>query len=328
MKFYINNNKHQNEIKIGLMIRSDTPIVLKYKRNKKITISLVIKLLAMFLLLMSFVVFIVMFFVERNQTVEISSLFDQTIQLKKTLSYYTEQISLLTKTLSDYHENIAQLTLKENVERKKLEQKESELLQLEKENKDLQTLDKHYFISRNSNVFNSIIELRRVFDFIKANFNMTGFEYPKIEKLYDSKIDSQEQVTFIDKIKNKTNILTVMKIENDHIIGSFLHLPIKSNSVSLHVQDENSFLFSITQNEMYPIKKESVAYWHHPQIFFSFGNLDLIIGNHFTDNYSSFTNFPDSYKNVGKDYKYKITGGLYHFRIKALEAYEIILNNK
>ena len=67
---------------------------------------------------------------------------------------------------------------------------------------------------------------------------------------------------------------------------------------------------------------------HHPQIFFSFGNLDLIIGNHFTDNYSSFTNFPDSYKNVGKDYKYKITGGLYHFRIKALEAYEIILNNK
>ena len=229
MKLYINNNKHQNEIKIGLMIRSDTPIVLKYKRNKKITISLVIKLLAMFLLLMSFVVFIVMFFVERNQTVEISSLFDQTIQLKKTLSYYTEQISLLTKTLSDYHENIAQLTLKENVERKKLEQKESELLQLEKENKDLQTLDKHYFISRNSNVFNSIIELRRVFDFIKANFNMTGFEYPKIEKLYDSKIDSQEQVTFIDKIKNKTNILTVMKIENDHIIGSFLHLPIKSN---------------------------------------------------------------------------------------------------
>ena len=83
MKLYINNNKHQNEIKIGLMIRSDTPIVLKYKRNKKITISLVIKLLAMFLLLMSFVVFIVMFFVERNQTVEISSLFDQTIQLKK-----------------------------------------------------------------------------------------------------------------------------------------------------------------------------------------------------------------------------------------------------
>ena len=74
-----------------------------------------------------------------------------------------------------------------------------------------------------------------------------------------AEIDSQEQGTFIDKIKNKTNILTVMKIENDHIIGSFLHLPIKSNSVSLHVQDENSFLFSITQNEMYPIKKESVA---------------------------------------------------------------------
>ena len=130
MKLYINNNKHQNEIKIGLMIRSDTPIVLKYKRNKKITISLVIKLLAMFLLLMSFVVFIVMFFVERNQTVEISSLFDQTIQLKKTLSYYTEQISLLTKTLSDYHENIAQLTLKENVERKKLEQKQMHKPQL------------------------------------------------------------------------------------------------------------------------------------------------------------------------------------------------------
>lgn len=310
------------------MIRSNAPIVLKYKKNKKITISIVIKLLAFFLLLMSFVVFIVMFFVERNQRVEVNSLYEQTSQLEKELSYYKEQISLLTKTVSDYHESIAQLTLKENVERKTLEKKESELLQLEKENKDLQTLDKHYLISRNSDVFNSIIELRRVFDFIKSNFNITGFEYPRIEKVYDSRTDSQEQVTFVDKIKNKTNILTVMKIENDHIIGSFLHLPIKSNSVSLHIQDDKSFLFSITQNEMYPIRKENVAYWHHPQIFFCFGNLDLIIANHFTDNYESFTNFPDSYKNVGKDYKYKITGGLYHFKIKALEAYQIFLNNK
>ena len=310
------------------MIRSNAPIVLKYKKNKKITISIVIKLLAFFLLLMSFVVFIVMFFVERNQRVEVNSLYEQTSQLQKELSYYKEQISLLTKTVSDYHESIAQLTLKENVERKTLEKKESELLQLEKENKDLQTLDKHYLISRNSDVFNSIIELRRVFDFIKSNFNITGFEYPRIEKVYDSRTDSQEQVTFVDKIKNKTNILTVMKIENDHIIGSFLHLPIKSNSVSLHIQDEKAFLFSITQNEMYPIRKENVAYWHHPQIFFCFGNLDLIIANHFTDNYESFTNFPDSYKNVGKDYKYKITGGLYHFKIKALEAYQIFLNNK
>ena len=310
------------------MIRSNAPIVLKYKKNKKITISIVIKLLAFFLLLMSFVVFIVMFFVERSQRVEVNSLFEQSSQLQKELSYYKEQISLLTKTVSDYHESIAQLTLKENVERKTLEKKESELLQLEKENKDLQTLDKQYLISRNSGVFNSIIELRRVFDFIKSNFNITGFEYPRIEKVYDSRTDSQEQVTFVDKIKNKTNILTVMKIENDHIIGSFLHLPIKSNSVSLHIQDEKSFLFSITQNEMYPIRKENVAYWHHPQIFFCFGNLDLIIANHFTDNYESFTNFPDSYKNVGKDYKYKITGGLYHFKIKALEAYQIFLNNK
>ena len=310
------------------MIRSNAPIVLKYKKNKKITISIVIKLLAFFLLLISFVVFIVMFFIERNQKMEVNSLYEQTIQLQKELSYYKEQISLLTKTVSDYHESIAQLTLKENVERKTLEKKESELLQLEKENKDLQTLDKHYLISRNSDVFNSIIELRRVFDFIKSNFNITGFEYPRIEKVYDSRTDSQEQVTFVDKIKNKTNILTVMKLENDHIIGSFLHLPIKSNSVSLHIQDEKAFLFSITQNEMYPIRKENVAYWHHPQIFFCFGNLDLIIGNHFTDNYESFTNFPDSYKNVGKDYKYKITGGLYHFKIKALEAYQIFLNNK
>ena len=310
------------------MIRSNAPIVLKYKKNKKITISIVIKLLAFFILLMSFVVFIVMFFVERSQRVEVNSLYEQNSQLEKELSYYKEQISLLTKTVSDYHESIAQLTLKENVERKTLEKKESELLQLEKENKDLQTLDKHYLISRNSDVFNSIIELRRVFDFIKSNFNITGFEYPRIEKVYDSKTDSQEQVTFVDKIKNKTNILTVMKIENDHIIGSFLHLPIKSNSVSLHIQDEKAFLFSITQNEMYPIRKENVAYWHHPQIFFCFGNLDLIIANHFTDNYESFTNFPDSYKNVGKDYKYKITGGLYHFKIKTLEAYQIFLNNK
>ena len=310
------------------MIRSNAPIVLKYKKNKKITISIVIKLLAFFLLLLSFVVFIVMFFVERSQRVEVNSLYEQTSQLEKELSYYKEQISLLTKTVSDYHESIAQLTLKEKVERKTLEKKESELLQLEKENKDLQTLDKQYLISRNSDVFNSIIELRRVFDFIKSNFNITGFEYPRIEKVYDSRTDSQEQVTFVDKIKNKTNILTVMKIENDHIIGSFLHLPIKSNSVSLHIQDDKSFLFSITQNEMYPIRKENVAYWHHPQIFFCFGNLDLIIANHFTDNYESFTNFPDSYKNVGKDYKYKITGGLYHFKIKALEAYQIFLNNK
>lgn len=70
--------------------------------------------------------------------------------------------------------------------------------------------------------------------------------------LFSTKTDGDESPIFHAYCDNIPNILTLIKAENGRRFGGFANLTWSSSSEGIHKDDQNCFLFSLDNMEIYP----------------------------------------------------------------------------
>ena len=58
-------------------------------------------------------------------------------------------------------------------------------------------------------------------------------------------------------IRNKASILVLICTKSNQIIGGFISIEIEKNSCD-YLSDDSAFIFSLTKNEKFPIKKSAI----------------------------------------------------------------------
>ena len=102
-----------------------------------------------------------------------------------------------------------------------------------------------------------------------------------------------------NKIKNHSNIIVLIKTNENKIFGWYRSIKIEYNGKSK--KDNKSFLFSIDLNERFYIKQDKYAIYDYCDYGISFGDSDLVLFDYFNYNecYSFFGSEDSHYENNG-----------------------------
>jgi len=151
--------------------------------------------------------------------------------------------------------------------------------------------------------------------------------------LYRGSKDGFKSVDFHSKCDGHSNTITIIKVNNGDIIGGYLSVPWESSTNGKYVKDNKTFLFSITKNKIYEIKKDQNDYY---TVFMSssygptFGyGPTLQISDECNNNKISYNSFgiDKTYENNGDDcgtfIGYKSSKDKINFTIDDYEVYEI-----
>ena len=103
-----------------------------------------------------------------------------------------------------------------------------------------------------------------------------GAKQMKLELLYRSSRDGCNYEALHAKVDNKGPTLTVMTTFKGEIFGGYISIPFDKN-VQGKKTDAKAFLYSLTREEKYPVKKPSKAYQEDNDYMFGFGKDDLKI---------------------------------------------------
>ena len=74
--------------------------------------------------------------------------------------------------------------------------------------------------------------------------------------LYRGSKDGFKASDFHSKCDGHSNTITIVKVKNGDIIGGYTSVKWESSYSGKYVSDDKAFLFSITKNKIYPIKKD------------------------------------------------------------------------
>jgi len=145
----------------------------------------------------------------------------------------------------------------------------------------------------------------------------------KFTLLYRGSRDGYSHQNFIDKVGSAKPTLTLVEAATNKRFGGFTD---QDWSATGHWKtSSNSFIFSITDNDKYPIKQASQgnAILTHTDRLPMFGNGDIFLALNGNSNSSSNCNLGVTYDNKGKPND--SLAGTKNFQIKELEVYQVDL---
>ena len=152
-------------------------------------------------------------------------------------------------------------------------------------------------LDSNTQYLTELIEKKANYNFLlKEIKERTSFNNPKLHICYSSETLSDDFETFLQKCHYK-NLLFIVKSSQKQIFGGFTTQALVEDEVVYdYVKDEKAFLFSLTKNKVYNVKEGSEkAFKFVKNDFFSFGDEDLYIPNHFMQGNPGRANFPKEY---------------------------------
>ena len=170
-----------------------------------------------------------------------------------------------------------------------------------------------------SKIFTNRDELDEVGSYVKKALHKDNIV---IKILYQSSREEHRYLNFIDTIKNKKNIMIIIKTEGKECFrfGGFISNTIL-NEEHTEQFDNNAFLFTLDFKEMFPINHGEVAFWFTEETF-CFGNCDIMIETH---GQSGLDLFPRSYGDLTKTINDSLfTLGESEFLIKELEVFVFV----
>lgn len=157
-----------------------------------------------------------------------------------------------------------------------------------------------------------------------ANFLTTdGFQKKKLRLLYRRNAANQEISGQPADIRGKNSLLFIICTRVNMLIGGFISIEIGKNAKD-YLSDENAFLFSLTKNEKFAIKKSHIAeaVFMSPDYLVGFSN-DVMISIDPIRTQSE-CSFPDAYDNNKEQRSARwLTGEDSSFSIKSIEVYEV-----
>ena len=235
---------------------------------------------------------------------------DKTIKLiANNISFYKKEI----KSLNNEYNNLTSIYLK------KISELKTKTNLLKYLNIELSYLN----IIPISSILKNLSQIKQIISYIQNNINYFPSDYhPNFKQIYKSSLDKKKRKNFINEIIGKNYILILVKTSEDNIFGGFFNKIISGNSSHI---DNSAFLFSLNHEEVYKINLGKKPYWFNTDIFFSFGENDIILYNDCFENYSSISSFPSSYGN-NSCIQHRLTEGKKYFVVKEIEVYQ--LNNE
>ena len=124
------------------------------------------------------------------------------------------------------------------------------------------------------------IEKYKITDFIKNNKykNRINFifeslndnmeiSFSKVKMIYRSSIHGDNTKTLHELCDNKQNVLIVIKSDNGCLFGGFSKIGFKTSKSGEEKIDNHSFLFSITNQKIYPVINNKPVICHYPNYY-------------------------------------------------------------
>ena len=257
------------------------------------------KILFLFLLILIIIIISVILF----KFYKILSLNNQILSLKNERL----KIKKETKDIEKDYLNIIE-------EKKKLN---TELYNIKKELKE--KIDKSKFFSEIFYPYKSdIIETFNELNYIRNLFNGN-----KIEMVYKSSINKEDQIKLYNNTKKNSYLVLILTTKGVKI-GAYtsLHCKPKENVYFENIKyDDKAFLFSLNKKKKFNVLKNKFALYCDNDDFIQFGSMDLQIPYNFLSQ-NSICKFPINFEGNENDNKI-LTQGEQHFLIKELEIFHI-----
>ena len=253
--------------------------------------------------------------IENQDNISNKSLIIEISKLKKEISEKNEEIKQLKEKIENLEkkmENIEKLNKKiESIE--KLELIEKERKRIEK----LNILLQKYPGFAQSDILKEPKEINLLVERFKKEFNNISFEL--LYKLNEEK-DEFTLTEILAQINRKTNILFIFQTTQNVKFGGYTSLTLRGQNQTLY--DDKAFLFSLSNNKIYNIKKGQET------INDSFNHICFIGGGfniYGTNNIKSFqclSLVDNSYEKM--DMKFELNNGEQYFFLKNLEVFHVI----
>ena len=173
-----------------------------------------------------------------------------------------------------------------------------------------------------SKIIKSIGEINFILYHLKSRDKL--FDFKEIKLLYRGSRDGDRTKTCHSLCDNKPNILIIMRSDTNLIFGGYSKIGFKINKRGEYKKDNNSFLFSVNLNKIYPcIQGREVIC-----------NIGENYGLCFSDSLSFSDNFMHEKKNNIKSYiktkfcnmqtEYEMNGGKNNFIYSELEVFQLL----
>ena len=259
--------------------------------------------------------------IKNNTKEEISTLKQKhELEIKK----LQENISKDRKEIENLNKDILsnqQALVNSKEETKKLSK---EITNLKKIIDDIILAEKSKINFNDFKTVDSINTFNFIFNYIRQNDPI--FNFSNLKLLYRGSRDGDRTKICHELCDNKQNVLIVIKSDRGNIFGGYSKIGFKClNGENFnYLIDNNSFLFSINLNKIYPVINNKKVICHAPDI------LGLCFASGFVY-YDGFMQRNDNYlysqiKQAfnGLNSEYEMNGGYDKFKCKELEVYQLL----
>ena len=245
----------------------------------------------------------------KNINQQIESIIPLIIEMKQKIENCETKIINLEKENKDLKQEISKL-------------KNEGISKLENENKDLKS---RITKSEETNITHIKIEplffkqskiINRKDEELIINWLPKKYKFTNL--IFCTSRDGDTIDAFKNKCENQSPTLVIIKTDKGIIFGGYASSPWKEKGP---IQDNNSFIFSIDLKKKYNVKDTSTAlygYYYKKSIMFQFGCCDFRICNNCTQNNNNYISKRD-YEGLSLD----INKGIREFKVNELEIYKL-----
>ena len=194
-------------------------------------------------------------------------------------------------------------------ENKELKEKIEELVQFKIKIEEKEKQKQKYNNLKNSSILHKD-KVKMISNWIMPNKNII------YSQIYKATRDGGTGKDFHRYCDNKKATLTLIESTNGYIFGGYITIPWDSTSSwEYRANDNEAFIFSITNNLKYPIKNKNKVIYNHKDYGPDFGMNNIYIDKEFFNGSNQSWN-DDAYNSSSE----KIAGGKF-FKVKELEVY-------
>ena len=257
-----------------------------------------------------------------NQLIEFK-LKKQLMSTNSTIKYLLDEISNIKakheSDINELNENYKTAITNLKKENKKLWEEIDNLKKLSEKSK-IYSLDD---ILDLTNILDSIDQVYFIWDYIRQNDPNFNFNF--IRLLYRGSRDGDRTKTCHELCDNKTNVLIMILSDNDFIFGGYSKIGFQANNTNPEYKiDNDSFLFSVNLQKIYPVKYNALAICNIDERCGLCFNSSLAFFDNFMNNFNG-NIFPVDNAEVfcKPTYVHEMNGGVKQFRCLELEVFQI-----
>ncbi len=216
----------------------------------------------------------------------------------------------------NYQKNIENLIIEESKENQRLLLEFNNLKNELEKIKEKPDILSQIFYPYKSDIINTNEELNFIREIVKGN---------KIEMVYKSSINGDNSTYFYDITRNYSSYLILILSKSGRKFGAYTSLNFEGKKIGVsdieyYKIDNKAFLFSLTDEKTFHVKKDKFALICTDDNLINFGENDLVISNNFLSQIS-YSDFPINFEGNEKDFKKFI--GNDTFEVKEFELFHI-----